>query len=65
MFNRNCFQKCKEVCKNRNSKYHKNNKNAIILLCARKDVEKLYTCKIKRKKKEAETKSSVWDLKTA
>ena len=47
---------------------------AIILLCARKDVEKLFeenfsmklcTSKIKRKKKEADTKSSVWDLKNA
>ena len=54
MFNGNSFQKSKEVCKNGKSnkkfhcnekkhpdKYRKNNKNATILLCARKDVEKL------------------------
>ena len=40
---------------------------AIILLWVRKDVEnfskKLYTSKIKKKRIEAETKYSVWDLR--
>ena len=42
---------------------------AIILLWARKDFEKLFEetvyNQVKGKKKEAETKSSAWDLKNA